>query len=79
MSRHINSGYNGKFDRMGRKVRDSAQQSWELGQVVNVGFLKGLTVTEKHGNESILRSAKGVFYSFVPHEGIARLNGPSIS
>jgi len=80
MSRQYNSGYNGKFDKRGNLIRNGASQSWNIGDSVNVGFVKGLTVRSKDADGSYtLESAKGVFYSFEPHGGLFRLNGPSIS
>lgn len=74
MSARYNSGYNGKYDRCGRPLRDSAKQEWAIGNLVNVGFLKGLEVTEKRGNgDYVLKSAKGKFYAFQPHMGIYAL------
>lgn len=72
MSAFFNSGYNGKFNRNGSRVRDrKARQAWELGASVNVGFMKGLTVKEVRDNgEYLLQSAKGAFYVFEPHAGI---------
>lgn len=69
----LNSGFNGKFDRAMRPIRERAKQEWQIGDRVNVGFLKGLEVMAKNGNESTLRSAKGALYSFIPHQGICRI------
>lgn len=58
----------------------TTKQEWEIGQKVNVGFLKGLTVTKKVATPGDympdayeLVSDKGVRYEFVPHNGIHRL------
>ncbi len=58
----------------------NSSQKWEVGSVVNVGFLGGLTVMAKIPTPGdyapdayLLRSAKGAEYEFVPHRGIARL------
>ncbi len=69
------TGYNDRFTRNGDLVRKpGSSQSWELGSVVRVGFMRNLTVCEKHsGGEFILRSDSGKFYSFVPHMGITAI------
>lgn len=58
-------------------IRNSSQV-WEVGEVVNVGFLK-LRVCAKvatPGNylpdQYALADAKGRFYRFVPHNGLVR-------
>lgn len=55
-----------------------AKQDWTPGQTVKVGFLT-LEVIEKvatPGNflpdQYALKSTKGVFYRFVPHNGVVR-------
>ncbi len=66
-----NSGYNGKYDRQMRPTREGAKQTWAIGAIVNVGFMKGLEVTEIHDcGDYILKSTKGRFYAFQPHLGI---------
>jgi hypothetical protein len=58
----------------------NTKQNWALGQIVNVGFLKGLVVKEKIATPGDYRPdmfvlwqpATNRFYSFVPHNGIAR-------
>ena len=59
----------------------NSSQNWEVGQTVKVGFLSNLTVIAKVPTPGdyapdayTLRSAKGVEYRFVPHNGIERLN-----
>lgn len=55
------------------------RQAWEIGQIVNVGFMKGLEVIKieaiKDGKPDIytLRSVKGVSYEFTPHNGLSRI------
>jgi hypothetical protein len=49
-------------------------QTFEIGQTVNIGFVRGLKVIERINGEWILESAKGVRYSFVPHNGLCRIN-----
>lgn len=64
-------------DRFGNvaRPRSPARQIWAAGQTVNVGFLKGLTVTGRNSHgEYTLISAKGVRYEFQPHAGIRRVN-----
>lgn len=59
----------------------NSKQTWEIGQRVNVGFLKGLTVTEKvptpgdyKPDTYILQADSGRLYEFTPHFGIARIS-----
>ena len=56
----------------------NTKQNWEVGQTVKVGFLS-LEVVAKVATPGdwlpdayALKSAKGTFYRFVPHNGIAR-------
>src|ERR1700742_2172017 len=71
MSARYNSGYNGKFNRYGDPIRDKAKQEWAIGNVVNVGFLKGLKVMDKRSTgEFVLLSQTGKKYHFQPHFGI---------
>lgn len=55
-------------------------QVWEVGQKVNIGFMKGLTVVKKvptpgdYAPDTYeLVSAKGVRYEFVPYCGLNRI------
>ena len=56
------------------------RQKWEIGQSVNVGFLKGLkviqAVTVIDGLPDIytLEAASGARYEFIPHNGLHRIN-----
>ncbi len=59
----------------------SAKQAWTVGSIVNVGFLKGLTVMERIPTPGDYRpdvyrliSKTGAEYEFTPHFGIARVN-----
>ena len=59
----------------------NSKQSWQVGQVVNVGFLKGLVVEAFEATPGdyapdayILRAATGRRYRFVPHNGIERMD-----
>lgn len=73
-----NTAYYSKGTNGGYK--EKTRQNWEIGQVVNVGFMKGLTVVKveaiKDGLPDIytLTSSKGVSYEFTPHNGLARIN-----
>lgn len=69
----INGGYNGRFGRHGNLIRERGRQEWSVGAVVNVGFIKGLTVQEKRHHGWLLQSPKGKFYVFEPHMGIYAL------
>lgn len=57
-----------------------SKQSWEVGQSVSVGFLKGLTVIAKVATpgdsapDAYVLSRGEQFYSFVPHCGIAKIS-----
>ncbi len=58
----------------------NSKQNWEIGQQVNVGFLKGLTVLAKimtpgdYAPDAYVLARGPVFYSFVPHNGLAKLS-----
>ena len=60
------------------KIRSG--NTWEIGQRVNVGFLKGLLVVKheaiKDGLPDVytLTSDKGGIYEFIPHNGLKRIN-----
>jgi hypothetical protein len=49
--------------------RARERQSWEIGDKVNVGFVKGLTVMGRHQNGDIHLSKGEKHYAFVPHGG----------
>jgi len=51
----------------------SKTQSWEIGQVVKVGFMT-LTVISMKNGDYLLKSAKGVYYSFIAYRGISKLD-----
>ncbi len=59
MSRYGNTNY-----------RKPAQQNWDVGATVNVGFDKGLTILEKTAGGWKLQSAKGALFEFAPHLGL---------
>lgn len=60
--------------------RTEAKQKWEIGQIVKVGFVKDLVVKEKVATPGDYRPdlyvlwqpATNRWYSFVPHNGLAR-------
>lgn len=47
-----------------------AKQVWEIGAVVNVGFLKGLLIVAKEDTVYRLQAASGKAYTFQPHLGL---------
>jgi hypothetical protein len=68
--------------RTGRPVSSgaSAKQAWEIGEMVNVGFLKNLMVVAKEPTPGDympdawhLVSRTGAKYRFTPHLGVERL------
>ena len=69
----IATGFNDHFDRLGRAIRQRATQAWVVGQTVNVGFLKGLTITEDCNGFYRLQAQNGNRYEFEPHFGIRRV------
>ena len=58
----------------------NTKQSWQVGDRVNVGFMKNLLVTKidaiYDGLPDIytLKSNTGKLYQFTPHNGIERIN-----
>ncbi len=69
--------------RTGRKISNgaSAKQDWQIGEMVNVGFLKNLMVISKEATPGDympdayhLLARSGATYRFVPHNGIERTN-----
>lgn len=56
-------------------VTPRAKQEWATGNIVNVGFVKGLTVGEKvNGAWMLTQESTGRRYSFEPHLGLSRLD-----
>jgi hypothetical protein len=57
----------------------STKQNWNVGQVVKVGFVNNLTVIETRSivdhlpDMYLLRRDTGVWYRFIPHNGIEKL------
>jgi hypothetical protein len=51
-----------------------AKQQWDIGQIVNVGFVKGLVVKAKAASQgwALWQPATNRFYNFVPHMGLTR-------
>jgi len=64
----------------GTSYRPKAKQSWNQGDVVSVGFIKGLEVVAKVATPgdyrpdlyALWQPSTGRFYSFVPHNGLVR-------
>ncbi len=60
-------------------MTQNSKQTWEIGQQVNVGFLKGLTVLAKvmtpgdYAPDAYVLARAASFYSFVPHNGLTRI------
>lgn len=60
--------------------RTKARQSWEVGDVVTVGFVKGLEVVAKVSTPgdykpdlyALWQPNSNRFYQFVPHNGLTR-------
>lgn len=61
-------------------TQTTKNKSWNVGELVNVGFMKGLKVLSvaqiKDGKPDIytLESAKGIKYEFTPHNGLSRIS-----
>lgn len=57
----------------------SKNKSWNVGDIVDVGFLKGLRVLKveavKDGLPDIytLQGKNGALYEFIPHNGLTRI------
>lgn len=64
--------------RHGRGVRKQ-RQNWQVGEIVNVGFVRGLMVVRtpemgyRNGCGYELVSKAGARYGFEPHAGLVRL------
>lgn len=62
------------------KQQTSKNVSWEIGAIVNIGFMKGLEVVsvraEFDGLPDIytLKGKNGAIYEFIPHNGLSRIN-----
>lgn len=50
----------------------NSKQKWSVGQTVNIGFMKGLTVKAAlaTGEYLVSNAASTKLYSFTPHDGI---------
>lgn len=65
---------------MATRFHERAKQAWATGQVVNVGFVKGLVVKEKIATPGDYRPdfyvlwqpSTNRWYSFQPHFGLTR-------
>ena len=63
-----------------KNYRVKAKQSWEIGDMVNVGFVKNLEVVTKVATPgdfkpdlyALWQPSTNRFYSFVPHNGLVR-------
>ena len=68
--------------RTGRKISNgaSAKQSWQIGDTVNVGFVRGLEVVQRVPTPgdfapdayALWQPTTNRFYRFVPHNGLER-------
>jgi hypothetical protein len=58
----------------------SKNKSWNVGDVVNVGFIKGLKVLKVEAVKDFmpdiytLQGKNGALYEFIPHNGLTRIN-----
>lgn len=63
-----------------QSFRTAAKQTWEQGDIVNVGFIRDLKVVAKVATPgdykpdlyALWQPSTGRFYSFVPHNGLVR-------
>lgn len=54
-------------------VTPRAKQTWEQGDSVNVGFVRGLEVIAKsEGGFALWQPSTGKFFRFTPHVGLTR-------
>ena len=62
----------------------NSKQTWEIGQMVSVGFLKGLTVLAKittpgdYAPDAYILTKGTAFYSFIPHNGLSRVTADMV-
>ena len=57
-----------------------AKQSWDIGQVVKVGFVSGLQIVKKVATPGnylpdqyvLVQQGTGRIYQFIPHSGLTR-------
>lgn len=60
-------------------MRRKAKQCWDVGSIVNIGFLKGLTVIEKvatpgdYKPDYYVLTRGNARYEFTPHNGLIRI------
>lgn len=77
----VTSGYNNARDRNGKKIRGKNTQVWATGNMVDVGLVKDLLITDKNADGSWKLVSKpdeagqSKTYDFAPHEGISRNEG----
>ncbi len=56
------------------------KQNWEAGSKVKVGFMELVVLAavaspgDWKSDQYLLRSAKGLFYAFVPHNGLTKID-----
>lgn len=60
----------------------NSKQNWDVGQQVNVGFMKGLTVLAKimtpgdYAPDAYVLARGAHYYTFVPHNGLTKIDQP---
>lgn len=61
-------------------TQTTKNKSWNIGEKVNIGFMKGLEVVKieaiKDGKPDVytVKSEKGILYEFTPHNGLSRIS-----
>ena len=61
-----------------------SKQNWEVGSIVNVGFMTGLTVMQKvptpgdYAPDAYILKKGSNYYRFVPHKGIESISEDQI-
>lgn len=61
-------------------TNNKANKSWNVGDIVNVGFVRDLEVVSVRAEKDYmpdiytLRSTKGAVYEFIPHNGLTKIN-----
>ena len=77
---HTGTGYNCHREERAAGFKHGAgvrkfRQDWNIGEMVSVGFVRGLMVVRKNADGSFaLVSSKGDKYAFQPHRGLFREN-----
>ena len=79
LSKHIaTGGFNGATSRYGVPLRPKSRQTWEVGNVVDVGFVKDVLVTAKNedGSFSLVgkpdENGQSQSYTQIPQKGITK-------